>query len=105
MKRIGRALLSIPFVIIAGVILLINSYRIEASTKPLIVMYTSTACSACQNEKIVLNSLVAQGLALVRYKPQNYRSPVIPKIIIYKNGKVVKVFIGYTPESVLRQWL
>ena len=89
--------------------------QVLAAKQPVLVEFGATWCPVCRAESPLLDSLAkaVSGTAVVGKVDidhdgplaQRYGIQATPTLLVFKDGKVLKSFQGYTPDATLRRAL
>ena len=82
------------------------------SEKPILIDFWATWCGPCMRQGPIVEELAQEGYSVgkvdVDQEPglaQQFKVMSIPTLLIFKDGKEVKRFIGLTPKDTLRKLL
>ena len=89
--------------------------EIKKADKPVLVDFWSTWCEPCAILSPILEKLAEEyqdkitfakvDLDMASITAQKFGINRIPTVVLFKDGKPVKGFIGVRPEPVIREWL
>lgn len=89
--------------------------EIKKADKPVLVDFWSAWCGPCATLSPILEKLAEEyedkitlakvDLEMAPLTAQKFGISRIPTVVLFKNGKPVKGFIGVKPELVIKEWL